>query len=265
MEPTSGAQSFQASGEAYDAFMGRYSRSLAGPFADGVGVSAGQSALDVGCGPGALTGVLVDRLGVESVSACDPSEPFVAACAAGHPGVDVRLGRAEAIPFDDDSFDVALMQLVLHFVSEPDHAAAELRRVVRPGGTVGACVWEFGSGMQMLRQFWEAAVAVDPDAPDEVRVMHFGRQGEIAELFERAGFLEVTESTLAVASTYTDFDELWAGFLLGIGPAGAYLLTLPEDHRAALRTELFAGVGSPTGAFSLDATAWFATGRSPEV
>ena len=98
---------------------------------------AGQCALDVGCGPGALTGVLVDRLGATAVLACDPSEPFAAECAARHPGVDVRIGRAEAIPIDDGCVDAALAQLVLHFVSDAPAAAAEMRRVVRPGGTVG--------------------------------------------------------------------------------------------------------------------------------
>src|SRR6188474_2888650 len=131
-EPAPGARSFQTTGDAYDAFMGRYSRSLAAAFADSVGLAhtapAGTTALDVGCGPGALTGVLAARLGAGSVSACDPSDPFVADCALRNPGVDVRLGRAEAIPFDDGSFDLVLAQLVLHFVSDPFQAASEFRR-----------------------------------------------------------------------------------------------------------------------------------------
>ncbi|MGB7817751.1 MAG: class I SAM-dependent methyltransferase, partial [Ornithinibacter sp.] len=86
MDPVEGARSFHTSGEAYDAFMGRYSRALAAPFADAAGVVSGQHALDVGCGPGALTGELVERLGAAGVSAVDPSPPFVAACAARHPG-----------------------------------------------------------------------------------------------------------------------------------------------------------------------------------
>ncbi|MET0911197.1 MAG: methyltransferase domain-containing protein, partial [Ilumatobacteraceae bacterium] len=267
-EPAPGARSFQTTGDAYDAFMGRYSRSLAAPFADAVGLAhmatAGTTALDVGCGPGALTGLLVARLGAAAVSACDPSDPFVADCALRNPGVDVRLGRAEAIPFDDGAFDFVLAQLVLHFVSDPLQAALEFRRVARPGGIVGACVWEFESGMQMLRHFWNAAVAVDADAPDEVRVMRFGRAGEIAALFDEAGLVDVVETRLTVRSTYADFDELWAGFLLGIGPAGTYLVSLPEDRRQALRAALFDGVGAPTGEFALDATACCAHGRTPE-
>ena len=123
MDEVEGARAFRATGGAYDSYMGRYSKPLAIRFADAAGVEHGQRVLDVGCGPGALTGVLVDRLGADAVAACDPSEPFLAACAERHPGVIVRQGRAEAIPFDDGAFDCALAQLVLHFVSDPDRAA----------------------------------------------------------------------------------------------------------------------------------------------
>jgi SAM-dependent methyltransferase len=263
MDSVEGARSFLASGDAYDAFMGRYSRSLAEPFATAAGVVAGQSALDVGCGPGALTGELVTRLGAGSVSAFDPSPPFVAACASRHPGVDVRLGSAEAIPFDDASFDCALAQLVLHFVTDPDRAADELRRVVRPGGVVAACVWDFAEGMEMLRHFWDAASTVDADAPDEARTMRFGRGGEIAELFASARFDDITESTLNVSSTYRDFDELWSGYLAGIGPAGTFCVALSDEQRSAVRGELFDRLGSPDGPFSLAATARCARARVP--
>lgn len=254
MEPVEGAATFRTSGATYDAFMGRYSRPLAEVFVDTVGVSSG-TALDVGCGPGALTGVLVQRLGASAVAACDPSPPFVAECAARHPGVDVRAGRAEALPFDDASFDAALAQLVLHFVSDPPAAARELRRVVRPGGVVGACVWDFAGGMEMLRRFWDAALALDPAAPDEARALRFGGPGEIADLLDEAGLVDVVESTLEVSSTYAGFDELWSGFLAGIGPAGTYCTSLPEDRRGALREELYRRLASPTGVFTLSAAA----------
>ena len=243
--------------------MGRYSRPLAVVFADSVGVVPGQSALDVGCGPGALTGVLVDRLGADAVAAFDPSPEFVAACASAHPGVDVRAGRAEAIPFDDDRFDVALAQLVLHFVSDPVAAGAELRRVVRPGGMVGACVWAFDDGMQMLRCFWDAALDVDPRAPDESRTMRFGRPGEIAGWLVDVGLDEVVETELVVTATYAGFDELWAGFLAGIGPAGSYCVSLTGPQQAAVRGGMFERLGSPGGELRLTATARSAHGRLP--
>ena len=246
---------FAATGDAYDRFMGRYSRALAAPFADFAGVSPGQRALDVGCGPGALTGELVRRLGAQSVAACDPSAPFVSACAERHPGVDARAGSAEDLPYPDAEFDVVASQLVLHFVSDADRAGQQMRRVTRPGGTVAVCVWEFGQGMQLLRSFWDAAVRLDPDAPDELRTLRYGREGEIEEWLKTAGLGEVVESTLSVSSSYLDFDELWTGFLAGIGPAGAYAVSLPEARQAALRTALFERLGSPEGAFGLDAVA----------
>ncbi|MEO6653452.1 MAG: class I SAM-dependent methyltransferase [Ilumatobacteraceae bacterium] len=263
MEPVEGARNFQTTGKAYDAFMGRYSRPLAQSFADAARIEAGMSALDVGCGPGALTGVLIDRLGVDSVSAIDPSPPFVADCSRRHVGVDVREGRAEAIPFADGSFDRSLAQLVMHFVSDPSAAATEMRRVVRPGGAVAACVWDFEVEMEMLRAFWDAARAVDPHAPDEARTLRFGAPGEIAELFAGAGIADIVERRLTVESTYADFDELWDGFLAGIGPAGAFCVGLDDTHREVLRREIFDRIGAPSGTFTLSAAALSATGSVP--
>ncbi|MBM6399031.1 class I SAM-dependent methyltransferase [Phycicoccus sonneratiae] len=258
-----GARSFRQPGEVYDLFMGRYSRSLAPVFADAARVASGSTALDVGCGPGALTTVLVDRLGADVVTAVDPSEPFVASCRDRNPGVDVRLGRAEDLPVDDASADVALAQLVLHFTSDPAAAAAEMSRAVRPGGTVAACVWDFAAGMEMLRVYWDAALVVDPDAPDEARTLRFGKPGEIADLFEAAGLVDVEESELSVSSTYRDLDELWSGFLAGIGPAGTHCLSLAEDERARVRSEVGRRLGDPTGGFTLGALARCAVARRP--
>ena len=129
--------SFDVDGEAYDRFMGRYSRPLAARFADWLGPRPGQRVLDVGCGPGALTEHLVALVGAAQVAAIDPSEPFVVACRSRHPGVDVRLGAAETCPFDDDTFDVTAACLVVHFMSDPVAGLAEMKRVTRTGGWVG--------------------------------------------------------------------------------------------------------------------------------
>lgn len=263
MEPTSRSGTFETSGTAYDSFMGRYSRPLAASFADIAGIVRGQSVLDVGCGPGALTGVLVDRLGADAVSALDPSASFVAACTERYPGVDVRAGRAEAMPFDDACFDAALSQLVLHFVPEPAAVGSELRRVVRAGGTVSACVWDFAQGMEVLRLFWDSALEVEPSAPDEARTMRFGRPGELADWLDGAGFEDVDETTLEVTSDYADFDELWSGFLEGIGPAGSFCLSLADGHRAAVRAAMFRRLGSPAGAIRMGAVARAACARVP--
>lgn len=266
MEPTEGARTFSVSGDAYDGFMGRYSRQLAVRFADAAGVEPGVDALDVGCGPGALTAELVRRLGAAAVCAFDPSPPFVEACAARFPDVVVRQGRAEEIPFPDGRFDRVLAQLVLHFVLDPAQAAAEVRRVLRPGGVAGACSWELSrdaTGMEMLRRFWDAASTLHADAPDEADASPFGGEHAMAELWEAAGFDDVEETTLEVRCTYRNFDELWSGFMAGIGPAGAFCVGLAEADRVALRDEMFRGLGGPQGAFDLGATARCATGRLP--
>lgn len=264
VEQPSGAGSFEVSGAAYDQFMGRYSQPLAVAFAEYAGVVPGQLVLDAGCGPGALTGVLVERVGAEAVSAFDPSEPFVSVCESRNPGVDVRLGRLEAIPFEDARFDVALTQLVMHFVSNPPVAAAELRRVVRGGGVVGACVWDRADGMEVLRCFWDAAAQVVPPASDEARTLRFGGRGELSDWLGDAGFCDVSEATLEVESTYDGFDELWSGFLQGIGPAGAFCLSLPETSQTELRRSMFDRLDRPEGAFTLRATARVSVGRNPE-
>lgn len=263
MDDVEGARTFAGQASTYDSFMGRYAAPLADVFVDAAGVVPGAAALDVGCGPGALTGVLVSRLGPHAVFACDPSVAFLEACAARYPGVTAKLGRAEALPFDDGIVDHALAQLVLHFVTDPTRAAREMARVVRPGGAVAACVWDFADGMEMLRAFWDAALSIDADAPDEARTLRFGRPGEIAELFASVALEDVTESTLRVASTYASFEELWNGFLGGVGPAGAYCVSLGEQDQQRLRTELFGRCGSTNGPLTLSAVARCAVARVP--
>lgn len=263
MAEAQGPGSFAVTGSAYDSFMGRYSLGLSERFADAAGVAAGDAALDVGCGPGALTGVLAARLGAGAVYACDPSPSFRDECAARHAGVDVRLGRAESLPFETATVDHAMAQLVLHFVSDPPQAAREMARVVRPGGSAAACVWAFDDGMEMLRAFWDAALTVDPGAPDEARTLRFGRPGEIAELWASAGMEDIVESTLSVVSTYESFGDLWAGFLAGVGPAGSYCVSLSGEDRERVRAALLARLGSPSGAFTLSAVARCAVGLVP--
>lgn len=254
-----GARTFATTGEAYDAFMGRYSRPLAVDFATFAQVAPGQRVLDVGCGPGAMTGELVRRLGADAVAACEPSESFVAVCRERNPGVDVRRGAAEQLPFDEAEFDLVTSQLVLHFVSDPDAAAAQMVRVLRPGGAVAACVWDFHDGMELLRAFWDAAVSIEPTAPDE-KAMNFGRPGEIAQWLHTAGLDEITEARLTVSSEYRDFYELWSGLLAGVGAAGGYLSLLTPAAREALRVALHERLGSPTAGFTLSAVAHAARG-----
>ena len=261
MDEVAGAKTFSVEGATYDAFMGRYSTPLGPLFAEAAGVRPDATAIDVGCGPGALTGHLASLLGPASVSACDPSPTFVEACAARNPGVRVEPGRAEAIPFADAAADHALAQLVFHFVSDAAQAAREMARVVRPGGTVAACVWDFHERMEMLRAFWDAAISLDPDAPDEARTLRFGGPGELVAVLSLVGLTDVVESQLRVSSTYSSFDELWPGFLAGVGPAGSYCVGLSPDRQSALREALFERLGRPGGSFTLGAVARCAVGR----
>lgn len=264
MDGVEGTRTFKGGADAYDTYMGRYSRELAPVFADAAGITVGDRVLDVGCGSGALTDELVRRVGPERVAGCDPTPGFLAACRERHPGADLREGRAEALPFDDQTFDIAYAQLVLHFVSDAPRAARELRRVVRPGGRVAVCVWDFEGGMEMLRMFWDAAVSLDEAAPDELHALRFGRSGELRALLTDAGLQQTTEQKLTVSSGYADFDELWSTLLLGIGPAGSYAVAQSAERQAALKAAYRKRIGSPTGPFTLQAVARAAVGTVSE-
>jgi ubiquinone/menaquinone biosynthesis C-methylase UbiE len=158
---------FEVGADSYRRFMGRFSEALAGPFAQAAGVRTGQRVLDVGCGPGALTAQLVRRLGSGAVSAVDPSASFVAAIRDRFPQVSVQRGVAERLPFADRSFDAALAQLVVHFMTDPVRGLAEMARVTRAGGLVAACVWDHAGGAGPLAAFWQAVHDLDPAASDE--------------------------------------------------------------------------------------------------
>lgn len=251
---------FSVAAEAYDRFMGRYSNPLGPNFADLVRVSTGQRVVDVGCGPGALTAVLVERLGAEAVSAADPSEPFVGALRERHPDVDVHLAPAEHLPFADDTFDAALAQLVVHFMSDPVAGIAEMRRVTRADGTVAACVWDHGNGGQgPLSTFWNVVHELDPGARDEAGLPG-SQQGQLEALFEQAGLRNVEGSVLTVEVGHETFEEWWAPYELGVGPVGAYVASLDHTRRTELRERCRERM--PAAPFVLEARAWAATGRA---
>jgi SAM-dependent methyltransferase len=250
---------FDVSGDAYDTFMGRFARVLAPAFADFSGIRSGLTVLDVGCGSGILTDELARRLGGGSVAAADPS-PLVEACAARGPEADVRTAPAEALPWPDDSFDAALAQLVLHFLEEPVVGLAEMRRVVRAGGVVAACSWNFQE-MPLLRTFWQAARTVVPAAPGET--LQFGTLDELAELGGEAGLENVEAAPLDVSAGYEHFEELWGSFQLGVGPAGQFCASLSPELREAVRDEYQSRLGDPSGRFTLDAQAWALRGDVP--
>jgi SAM-dependent methyltransferase len=248
---------FDVSPDAYARFMGRYSEPLAVLFAELAGIRRGQRALDVGCGPGALTAELVRRLRGDAVCAVDPSEPFAAAVRARCPGVDVRLAAAEQLPFADGAFDVTMAQLVVHFMASPVAELAEMGRVTQPGGVVAACVWDHAGGRGPLAAFWQAVRELDPRAHDEAGLAGV-REGHLAQLFGQAGLSVTQAMALTVQVQHSKFDEWWEPFTLGVGPAGAYVACLGVEHRAALRERCRAKLSLPA---TISATAWAVTGH----
>ena len=253
---------FNTPPDAYERYMGVWSRPLARAFVDAVGIASGQRVLDVGCGTGALTTELARKVGAANVAAVDPSEPFAAACGATVPGADVRVGGAETLPFADGSFDAALCQLVVNFMAPARAGVAEMRRVTGRGGTVGACTWDYRDGMTMLRVFWDSAVAVDPSAPHEGRTMRFCTRDELEQLWREVGLAEVETGELVVERSYADFDDFWEPFTFGVGPGGAYCVSLDPPQREALREECFRQLGSPAGPLDLTARAWLVRGTA---
>lgn len=260
-----GAETFR-SADTYDRFVGRYSQQLATALIDFAGVGPGLRTLDVGCGPGALAAALVELLGAASVSAADPSAPFVDACRARLPEIDVVQADAEALPFADGAFDAVLSQLVVNFMRDAEAGVREMARVTCPGGIVASCVWDYGDEMTLLRAFWDAAREVHPErgaAADEGVVMRWCGEGELAELLRAVGLESVRFGSLVASAKYADFDDLWSPFPTGVGPAGAFCKSLEEDDRAALRDAFRRRLAVDDGPFELTARAWCAAGRAP--
>jgi SAM-dependent methyltransferase len=236
--------------------MGRYSMPLSPRFADFADIE-GAPVLDVGCGPGALTSVLVERHGAAAVAAVDPSEPFVAAARERHPGADVRLAPAEDLPFDDGTFAASLAQLVIHFMGDPVAGLREMARVTRPGGVVAACVWDLAGADNPLGVLWEAARQLDPDVVDESELAG-ARKGHLVELFRAAGLSNIEDGSISVDVSHVSFEEWWRPFTLGVGPAGAYVTRLDGPAREALRERCRALL--PIAPFTIHARAWTARG-----
>ena len=251
--------SFEVAADAYGRFMGRYSEPLAEQFVELADIRPGRRALDVGCGPGALTAPLVQRLGSDAVSAIDPSPPFVAAVQARFPDVDVRSGGAEELPYADDSFDVALAQLVVHFMADPVAGLREMARVNCPGGLVAACVWDHAGGAGPLAAFWRAVREVDPDADDESGLAG-AREGHLAELCREAGLDQVESTSLTVTVPCPTFDDWWEPYTLGVGPAGDYVARLDEAQRDELRRRCARALPPPP--FEVSASAWCVRARA---
>ena len=229
-----------AAGDRYEPYVGRWSRRVAPEFLAWLGIPAGKRWLDVGCGTGALSQTILASAHPAEVTGIDPSEGFLAFARTRAPQAEFRVGDAQALPFDDYRFDAAVSGLVLNFVPDSAKAATEMRRVVRPGGTAAAYVWDYAGEMQLMRRFWDAAAAVDPAARNLDESLRFPlcRPDALRALWTTAGLQDIQVRTIDVPTVFKDFDDYWSPFLGGQGPAPTYCMSLPEDHRKRLRQHL---------------------------
>jgi SAM-dependent methyltransferase len=231
-----------AAGAAYESYVGRWSRPVAREFIDWLAVPANKRWLDIGCGTGALTWEIVARAAPAAVVGLDTSEGFITYARANtdNTRATFQLGDAQSLPFADSEFDVAVSGLVLNFVPRPEQALAEARRVLRPGGTVAIYVWDYAGEMQLMRHFWNAAVALDPgaEALDEARRFPICKPAPLIELLKSCGFAKTEYRIIDVPTTYRDFADYWSPFLGGQGPAPTYTCALPEAQREKLRERL---------------------------
>lgn len=253
------------SGRAYEQYVGRWSRKVAAGFLDGIKPAAQLAWADVGCGTGALASTILAACDPRDVHGIDASNDFVAQARqlVADRRARFEVGDATRLPWDSTTFDVAVSGLVLNFV--PDHAAMvrEMARVTRPGGTVALYVWDYAEGMQMLRLFWDAAAAVDPDAArlDEGVRFPVCRPEPLRSVFESARLTSIDVRAIEVPTVFEDFDDFWAPFLGKTGPAPAYLASLDGSARESIRQRLESKLAARrNGRIEMTARAWAVRG-----
>jgi SAM-dependent methyltransferase len=255
-----------ADAEAYDRFMGRWSRLAAPVLLDFADIPDAGRVLDVGSGTGSLAFAIAGRKPRCTVAGIDPSKEYVAYAASRNQfdaRVTFEVGDAQQLRFDDASFQSSLSLLVFNFIPDPGKALREVTRVTKPGGRIAAAVWDYGSGMRMLRVFWDAVVSLDPQAEkSDERHMPLCRAGELSALWKEAGISSVDERPLDVTTRFQSFADYWDPFLLGQGPAGAYTRRLAPARLQLLREEVKRRLqlSSENTAFDLPAHVWAVRG-----
>jgi ubiquinone/menaquinone biosynthesis C-methylase UbiE len=253
------------SGDKYEPYVGRWSRFVAREFLNWLDVPAGSQWLDVGCGTGALSQTILQFAKPAKIMGIDRSEGFIAFAKEHIPDSRVQfdVGDAQSLTAKTGSFDAAVSGLVLNFIPQPDRAVAEMTRVTRTGGLVAAYLWDYADRMQMIRHFFDAAVALDPNAVelDEGRRFPICQPDALSQLFESAGLHNVEVRPIEVATVFRDFDDYWSPFLGGQGPAPSYAMSLSDKRLAALRERIRAGLPfASDGSIPLVAGAWAVCG-----
>lgn len=255
-----------AAGDLYEPYVGRWSRVVAKEFLGWLDVARGARWLDVGCGTGVLAQAILRDCAPRSVHGVDPSAGFIEYARARTQGASFQVGDAQALPVESGAFDAAVSGLVLNFVPKPDAGARELRRAVRPCGTVGAYVWDYAGKMELMRYFWDAAVELDPAARTLDEGVRFPLCNEKAfgSLFREAGLRDVEVRAIDAPTPFRDFDDYWTPFLGGQAPAPGYCMSLDEARRAALRDRIRSKLPfRPDGSMHLIARAWAVKGTVP--
>jgi SAM-dependent methyltransferase len=263
------AKMFAASA-GYERFMGRWSRLLAPHYIAFAGVKNGNRVLDVGTGTGSVASAVAAAMPASEIVGIDPSEGFIAYATKNSKSTQVRfeVGDAQALKLNDASFDHTLSMLVINFIPDHNKAIAEMRRVTRAQGIVSACVWDYDAGMQMLRFFWDEAIALDPAIePKDERHMKLSRQGQLGDLWKSAGLVNIKEQPLVIEQAYSSFNDYWEPFTRGAGPGGAYVVSLSQDRRELLESRMRKRLlgDRHDGPFKLSAKAWCARGDVPKT
>ena len=257
-----------ANGDLYEGYIGRWSRHVASEFIKWLAVPAGSRWLDVGCGTGALSQTILQLAAPTAIKGIDRSEGFIAFAKeqVNNGRVKFEVGDAENLTDESETFDAVVSGLVLNFIPHPDRALAEMKRVARAGGTVAVYVWDYAEGMQLIRHFFDAAIALDPKVIelDEGPRFPICRPEALRQLFESTGFKDVEVRAIEIPTVFRDFDDYWSPFLGGQGPAPSYAVSLGEEARAALRERIRAGLPiQPDGSIHLSARAWAVKGIQP--
>jgi SAM-dependent methyltransferase len=264
LQPNTGTERWH-SGDAYERYMGRWSRQLGPPFLRWLDAPAGRHWLDVGCGTGALCAAILQTCTPRSVTGVDPSEGFLAtARALLPPQVVLHRAAAGALPLPDASVDVTASALVLNFVPDAQTALREMIRVTAPRGRVAACVWDYAEKMELIRHYWDAAARLGLLASGQDQGERFAicRPGALAAAFDDAGLEQVQTSAIELTLRLASFDDYWQPFLGGQGPAPAHAMSLDEADRSRLRESLRECLPAQAdGTIALTARAWTAQGR----